>query len=55
MPRTTEYGVFRNLHPMIAEHSLDKCDVIDNGKMINFIDIKSYNTKRLIIKAKRIS
>lgn len=48
MPRTTEYGVFRNLHPMIAEHSLDKCDVIDNGKMINFIDIKSYNTKRLI-------
>ncbi len=48
MPRTTEYGAFRNLHPMIAEHSLDKCDVIDNGKMINFIDIKSYNTKRLI-------
>ena len=49
MRRTTEYGTPGNLHPtMIAEHSLDKCDVIDNGKMINFIDIKSYNTKRLI-------
>ena len=49
MRRTTEYGTPGNLHPtMIAEHSLDKCDVINNYNVIGFIDIKSYNTKRIM-------
>ena len=43
-----EFANFGKSKCVISEHSLDKCNVIDNGKMINFVDIKSYNTKRII-------
>lgn len=47
--RTTEYGVCgKGARTMISEHTLNKCDVMDNDNIINFIDIKSYNTKRLV-------
>ena len=45
---TTEYGAFGNAKLMISEHSLDKCDVINNDNVIGFVDIKSYNTKRIM-------
>lgn len=32
----------------ISKHSLGKCDVIDIDNSINYIDITSYNTKRII-------
>ena len=33
---------------VISEHSLDKCNVINIDNIIGFIDIKSYNTKRIM-------
>lgn len=48
MINTTEFAHSGDSHYVIAEHSLDICDGEIDDNVISFVDIKSYNTKRII-------
>lgn len=48
MMKTTEFAHSGDSHYVIAEHSLDICDGEIDDNVISFVDIKSYNTKRII-------
>lgn len=48
MIKTTEFAHSGDSHYVIAEHSLDICDCEIDDNVISFVDIKSYNTKRII-------
>lgn len=48
MIKTTEFAHSGDSQYVIAEHSLDICDGDIDENVINFVDIKSYNTKRII-------
>ena len=48
MIKTTEFAHPGDYHHVIAVHSLDICDSEIDDNVISFVDIKSYNTKRII-------
>ena len=54
MIKTTEFAHPGDFHHVIAVHSLDICNRKIDDNVISFVDIKSYNTKR-IIRRERLS
>ena len=48
MIKTTEFAHPGDYHHVIAVHSLDICNREIDDNVISFVDIKSYNTKRII-------